>query len=80
MKEITLQIPDTDYPVLMDIIKKSNLFVDIIHEQDLKNETEHTPKQKILEDIKQGFREMKAIKARKMKPVSLTDFLKNLKK
>ncbi len=68
MKQITLNIKDSKFQFFMEIIKNFD-FVQV-DEKDTKKE--------ILENIKQGFKEMKMIKEGKLKATSAKDFLDEL--
>lgn len=69
MKEIVLKVPDREYSFFMKLIKSLG-FVDI------KEVDEGDSKEAIVENLKQGFKEMQLIKDGKLKTTSAKDFLK----
>ncbi len=71
MKEIVLKVPDREYSFFMKLIKSLG-FVDI------KEVDEGDSKEAIVENLKQGFKEMQLIKDGKLKTTSAKDFLNEL--
>ncbi|MCL6258978.1 hypothetical protein M3O96_07770 [Aquiflexum sp. TKW24L] len=69
MKEITLKVKNEKYKFFMELIKSLD-FVQVDEEVDSKEE--------IIANIRQGFKEMKAIEEGTMEATSLQDFLDEL--
>ena len=71
MKEVTLQIPDKDYPFFMQLVKKLP-FVKSVKAR------KNAAKAKVLSDLQESIHELKLIKAGKKKGISAKDLLKEL--
>ena len=71
MKQVTLHIPDSDYPFFMELAKSLH-FVKKIEAAD-----EPTKKQ-VLQNVKAGLQEVKLFKKGKLKTTAAKDFLNEL--
>lgn len=69
MKEVTLKVKAEKYQFFLELIKSLD-FVQI--------EDEGDSKEKIIANLKEGFREMKAFKEGKTKGTPIEDFLNEL--
>ena len=74
MKQVTLHISDKKYPFFLELVKNLDFVKKIEEEED----SEPT-KEEILAGIREAVEEVKLIKAGKLKPTLLKDFLKELK-
>jgi len=71
MKQVTLHIPDSNYPFFMELAK-SLQFVKKIEA------TDQPEKEQILQNIKAGLQEVKLFKKGKLKTTPAKDFLNEL--
>lgn len=72
MKQVTLHIPDKNYPLFMEMAKNIKFIKKIDVEETV------TSKQQILQDIKQAVEEVNLIKSRKLKGINAKDLLNEL--
>ena len=72
MKEITLKVPDQKYHFFLELIRSIG-FVKI-----KKADDEGDSKEAVIENLKNGFEEMKLFKNGKKKGTPLKDFLNEL--
>ncbi|MCI4669998.1 MAG: hypothetical protein MRZ79_17815 [Bacteroidia bacterium] len=70
MKQITLNIKESKYKFFLELIKSLD-FVQI-------QEEEGDSKEKIMENLKQGFKELEEYKQGKLSTTSAQDFLNGL--
>ncbi|MDH4462137.1 MAG: hypothetical protein QE277_11975 [Flectobacillus sp.] len=71
MRHITVYTTDNEYSHFLELVKNLHYVKKI----ELDNEPS---KEEIVENIKEGFKEMKLIKQGKLKTTSLNDFLNEL--
>ncbi len=72
MKQVTLHIPDKNYPLFMEMAKSIKFIKKIDVEETV------TSKQQILQDIKQAAEEVNLIKAVRLKGINAKDLLNEL--
>jgi hypothetical protein len=71
MKEITLKIPDKEFPFFMKLVKNLG-FVEVSQPKSEDSDAD------IIENLKRGFEDMKEIRQGKRKVTPLKDFLDEL--
>ena len=71
MKEVILKVPEKEYVFFMKLIKSLG-FVKV------EKTDEGDSKEVIINNLKQGFKEMKLMKEGKMKGIPLNEFLNEL--
>ena len=71
MKQVTLNIPDKKYPSFMKMIKGLDYVKEVEADDELNKED-------VLKGIKQAFKEVKQIKAGKLKPKPINELLDEL--
>ena len=71
MKQIILKVPEKKYAFFIELIKNLG-FVKVEHVD------EGDAKQKVLDSIEEGFKDMKKYKEGKLKTTSAKDFLRDL--
>ena len=71
MKQVTLHIPDSNYPFFMELAKSLHFIKKI----EAVNETIKEP---ILQNIKTGLQEVKSFRKGKLKTTAAKDFLNEL--
>ena len=71
MKQVTLHIPDSNYPFFMELAKSLHFIKKI-------EATEDPTKEQVLQNIKAGLQEVKSFKKGKLKTTAAKDFLNEL--
>lgn len=79
MKQFIINFPQEHYAHFLELVQKANFPLEIKELEVENEEDDHEPTpEEILQNLKDAVKEVKLIKAGKMKAVSLEDFLKEL--
>ena len=74
MKQLTLNVPDKNYPFFMELVKQ----LDFITVGETKKKKAVKEKHSLQQNIEQGLKEVELAKKGKLKATSLNDFLNEL--